>query len=490
MGMSDDVLSADPASGYDPGSWLLFNNVFQPLLSFPKGSTTPEPEAAESCGFKGSSSKTYQCVLKDGLKFTNGNTMTSKDVKFSFERVLNINDPDGPAVLLNTIDTIETPDEKTVVFHLKVPDATFPGKIASGAGSIVDHREYDFDKLRTDGKAVGSGVYKLDSFTDDRAAFSVNAGYKGTAGRVKNSGLTLKFFHGNQEELVRGLKDGDVDFAYRGLAAKDIAELENSTANERDGLKVIEGTGAEVQHLVFNMAHPVVGKPGVRKAMAYLINRDALIDEVYESTATSLYSIVPSGITGHTTAFFDTYGGSPNRARAEAALRAEGITEKVRLTLWATPIRYGPGTVAEFEMIAQQLNESGLFDARVKSVELPEYEKGIAAGKYAVYVKGWVPDYPDPDNFTAPFFGEGNVLDNRYDAGEIVDTLIPAISAEADRNATTRYFTEVQDKVAEDLPVLPLWQSKQYAVAKNEISGLEWTLDISTIFRFWEISKG
>ena len=46
MGMSDEVLATDPASGYDPGSWLLFNNVFQSLLSFPKGGTTPQPEAA------------------------------------------------------------------------------------------------------------------------------------------------------------------------------------------------------------------------------------------------------------------------------------------------------------------------------------------------------------------------------------------------------------------------------------------------------------
>ncbi len=51
MGMSDDVLATDPASGYDPGSWLLFNNVFQSLLSFPKGGTEPEPEAAKECGF-------------------------------------------------------------------------------------------------------------------------------------------------------------------------------------------------------------------------------------------------------------------------------------------------------------------------------------------------------------------------------------------------------------------------------------------------------
>src|SRR3954468_8592089 len=78
MGMSDDVLATDPASGYDPGSWLLFNNVFQSLLSFPKGGTEPQPEAAKACGFTDTSTKVYKCTLKDGLKFSNGDRLTSE----------------------------------------------------------------------------------------------------------------------------------------------------------------------------------------------------------------------------------------------------------------------------------------------------------------------------------------------------------------------------------------------------------------------------
>lgn len=132
MGMSDDILATDPASGYDPGSWLLFNNVFQSLLSFPKGSSTPEPEAAQACSFDRGGSTVYRCTLRPGLTFSNGDALTSEDVKYSFERVLKINDPSGPASMLTSLGKIDTPDAKSVVFHLKVPDATFPSKIASG----------------------------------------------------------------------------------------------------------------------------------------------------------------------------------------------------------------------------------------------------------------------------------------------------------------------------------------------------------------------
>ncbi|MFF2851721.1 ABC transporter substrate-binding protein [Streptomyces sp. NPDC058001] len=488
VGMSDDVQATDPASGYDPGSWLLFNNVFQSLLSFPIAGVEPEPEAARSCGFTDTDTKVFSCTLRDGLTFSNGDALTSEDVKFSFDRMMKINDDAGPAIMFPMLDKVETPDAKTVVFKLNVPDATFPSKIASGAGSIVNRRDYPAGKLRTDGKAVGSGPYKLDSFDKNRAVFSVNPDYKGTA-RVRNSGVTLRFFHGDQGSLKKALLSKDVDVAYRGLAAKDIADIEQNTATSK-GIDVVEGTSAEVQHLVFNMKDPVVGKLGVRKAMAYLIDREAVVQEVYDSTAAPLYSIIPAGISGHNTAFFDLYGSRPQRAKAQDALRAEGITGKVKLTLWSTPSRYGPSTDQEFEAMAKQLNSSGLFDAQVKSVDFSQYEKDVHNGKYGVYVKGWVPDYPDPDNFTAPFFGKGNVLGNNYENRTITDEIIPATAAESDRGAAGKDYDRLQRLVAQDLPIIPLWQAKQYAVVGDNVYGLENCLDASTVFRFWEISKG
>ncbi len=488
MGMTDDVLSIDPASGYDPGSWLVFNNVFQSLLSFPRGGSEPQPEAAEECGFTDRISQRFTCILRDGLTFSNGNDLTSTDVRYSFERTLRIDDPNGPAVMLSTIDRIETPDEHTITFHLSQPDATFPLKIASGAGSIVDHREYPPNALRTDGEAVGSGVYTLESYDRDEAVFEVNPDYRGPA-EVQNSGMTMRLFHGDKQAMKQAVLSGAVDIAYRGLSAKDIAELETSTLDQHDDLKVVDGTSAEVQHLVFNMADPVAGEPAVRRAVAYLIDRSALTRDVYARTTEPLYSIVPAGITGHTTPFYDRYGSTPQPDRAAEELRDAGITEPVELTLWATPDRFGPDTVEAFEYLARLLNDSGLFEATVRTANTEEFAEGVENGDYAAYVRGWVPDYPDPDNFTAPFFGQDNVLANRYDAGRITDELLPRTAAQSDRAQTLDDFAAIQDIVAEELPVIPLWQGRQYAVAAENVTGLEWTLDVSTVFRFWEIGK-
>ncbi|GAA2482028.1 ABC transporter substrate-binding protein [Streptomyces thermolineatus] len=488
MGTTDRIAYTDPAAGYDPGSWVLFNNVYQTLLAFPRGGVEPVPEAAEECRFDQGGNKVYTCTLKSGLTFSNGDPLTAKDVKFSFDRMMRINHDNGPAVLFTSLDEVLAPSDKRVVFRLKHADASFPQKLASGAGAIVNRSVYPADKLLANGKVVGSGVYRLDSYKEDKeAVLTPNPSYKGTA-ETQNSGMTMRIYPGDQTSLRKAVDAGDVDFAYRGLSAKDIADLQ-TTEGKKEGIKVVQGNGAELQHLVFNMKDPVVGKKGVREAIAHLIDRKAFIRDVYRRTVDPLYSIVPAGITGHNTAFYDRYGAQPSKAQAAKALSDAGISTPVRLTLHTTPVRYDPNTDEQVEAIAQQLEASGLFEVTVKSVEWPQYREEFHDGRYSAYIVGWVPDYPDPENFTAPFFGEGNVLANSYTNERITGQLIPRTYAETDRSAAVHDYQELQNQVAEDVPMIPLWQSNLYAVAKQEVSGLEWTLDPSTVFRFWEISK-
>lgn len=486
MGMSDDVLATDPASGYDPGSWLLFNNVFQSLLSFPDGGTEPVPEAAKECAFSDATTKVYKCTLQDGLKFSNGDALTSEDVKFSFDRILKIDDASGPAVMFPMLDTVQTPDAKTVVFRLKYADATFPSKIASGAGSIVDHQQYADNGLRKDDQAVGSGPYKLDSFGKDQAVFSVNDSYKGTA-KVKNSGITLKFFHGDQTALKKALLNHQVDIAYRGLAADDIADINNDTSTGR-GVNVVEGTSAEVQHMVFNMDDPVAGKLGVRKAIAYLLDREALVNKVYEDTATPLYSIVPAGVTGHNTAFFDRYGARPRGRRQprRSVPRASPARSSSRSgrPLALRP-RHRPGV--QGDRPAAQRQRAVRRDREVRRVR--PVREGHRQGQVRRVREGLGARLPGPRQLHGPFFGKGNVLSNHYTNSTITGRLIPKTAAQSDRSSTETEYGKIQNIVAEDLPVLPIWQAKQYAIVRDNVYGLENCLDASTVFRFWEISK-
>jgi len=125
VGTTDKITSIDPAGSYDNGSFAVMNQVYPFLMNTPYGSPDVKPDIAESASF--TSPTEYTVKLKPGLKFANGHDLTSSDVKFTFDRQLKINDPNGPASLLANLDSVSAPDKTTVVFKLKVPnDQTFP----------------------------------------------------------------------------------------------------------------------------------------------------------------------------------------------------------------------------------------------------------------------------------------------------------------------------------------------------------------------------
>ena len=124
IGTSDKITTLDPAGAYDNGSFTVMNQVYPFLMNTPPGSPDVKPDIAESADF--SSPTDFTVKLKPGLKFVNGHDLTSSDVKFSFDRILKINDPNGPASLLANLASTDAPDPTTVVFHLKVAnDQTF-----------------------------------------------------------------------------------------------------------------------------------------------------------------------------------------------------------------------------------------------------------------------------------------------------------------------------------------------------------------------------
>ncbi len=94
-GTTDQPVSYDPAGSYDLPSYNVIFNVYQNLLQIPPGGNKPEPEIAESCDFTDDSGQVYECTLQSGLKFSDGSDLTSEDVKVSFERNLEIADPQG-----------------------------------------------------------------------------------------------------------------------------------------------------------------------------------------------------------------------------------------------------------------------------------------------------------------------------------------------------------------------------------------------------------
>ncbi|WP_307622062.1 ABC transporter substrate-binding protein [Streptomyces sp. V3I7] len=479
VGTTDAASALDPAGAYDAGSWALFSNVFQSLLTFSPGGGQPVPDAAKSCAFVGGGLRTYRCELREGLKFPSGRSMTAEDVKYSFDRVKAINSDVGPAPLISTLGSVSV-EGNAVTFHLSSPDAVWPFKVATGAGAIVDRYKYPAKSLRIGTGVDGTGPYRMTAYTKGtRAVLAPNGAYKGA---VSSTGRPIELrYYANPGKLNSAWKAHQIDVASRTLPPGVLSGLSASDPRQR----VTESDSSDARNLYFNTrAGMPLHDPRVRRALAWLVNREQLAATVYEGTVDPLYSLIPTGITGHTTAFFDDYP-TQSVAKARQLLAEAGVTTPVRFTLG-----YGEGRGSGAEESAElkkQLETGGLFQVDVKGYEWTDFQKRWASDKLDAYAVGWVADYPDPDTFAAPLVGTDGTMNTGY-SNKIVDGLILQSRRNADRSEAARSFQELQAQVATDVPLIPLWQSKEYIISTEDVGGGQYLSDGTGVFRLWRLN--
>ncbi|GAA5145394.1 ABC transporter substrate-binding protein [Microbacterium pseudoresistens] len=497
VGTTDKITSLDPAFSYDNGSFAVMNQIYPFLMNSDYGSAEIEPDIAESAEF--TSPTEFTVKLKSGLTFANGNELTSSDVKFSFDRMVAINDPNGPASLLGNLASVEAPDDTTVVFTLKNGnDQIWPQILSSPAGPIVDEDVFSADALTedsaiVDGKAF-AGQYEITNYkVNELIAYKPFADYQGLLPEAANDGVTVKYY-ADASNLKLAIGNGDIDVAFRSLSATDIDDLAGN-----DKVKVVDGPGGEIRYIVFNFNTMPYGATtpeadaakaqAVRQAAAALLDREAIAKDVYKDTFSPLYSFVPEGLPGATEPLKELYGdgnGGPSLEQATKLLADAGVTTPVSLSLQYNGDHYGPSSGDEYAAVKAQLEEGGLFSVDLQQTEWVQYSDDRVADVYPAYQLGWFPDYSDADNYLSPFFLTENFLSNHYSNQEVND-LIVASQTEGDADKRLEMIGQIQDLVANDLSTLPFLQGKQVAVVGADVQGT--TLDASFKFRYAPLSK-
>lgn len=497
VGTTDPVTSLDPAGAYDSGSFAVMTQLYPALLTTRPGARDVEPDLAETAEFDEAGD--YVVTLKPGLRFANGNKLTSGDVKFSLDRIVAIDAPTGPRALLGNLDEIETPDASTVVFRLKDGgDQTFPLVLSSPAGLIVDEETFSADAVTSDDDIVKgggfAGPYSLTEFRPaERAIFTPNTSYVGVLGVPRNDEVELRFF-GASADLAREVREQNVDVASGSLAASDLAELRGE-----DAVRVIDGPGGEIRYLVFDFDTMPFGAKeqdadpakslAVRQAIADVVDREAIAHDVYADAYVPLFAHVPSAFDGATEALLELYGdgdGGPDVDRAAERLETAGVSTPVSLQLHYTSDHYGESSAAEYELLAEQLVDSGLFRVELTATPWEEYTNQRTTGDYPLYQLGTFPDYADADTYLTPFFGTGNALKNHYDDAD-VDAQLAQQRTEADPAERSTIIEGIQVRLAEQLPTLPLLQGTRHLVVVTGVSGA--VLDPSFAVRFGSLSK-
>ncbi len=495
IGTTDQTVAVDPAGSYDFGSTLIEVQIYQYLMTVPAGGKTPEPDAAEKCDF--STPTEYTCTMKSGLKFSNGDPLTAKDVAFSFTRMVKINDPNGSWPLLGSMISATAPDDKTVVFKLKnANDQTWPFILTTSAGPIVDSKVFPADKLLDDGKAIGSGPYEIASYDkNQQVTFKANPNYSG-GNPAKTANVTLKYYT-ESANLKLDIQSGQIDVAWRSLTPTDIASLKSDSK-----VKVVTGAGGELRYMVFNFKTMPGGtdaqKLAVRRAIAYSVDRTALANDVYKGTYQPAYSMIPNGIADATTPFKDVYGDKPDKAKAAEELSKAGVKTPLTLNLQYTTDHYGSTSEQEYGAIKRQLEATGLFKVNLSSALWTTYTKERVKDTYSIFQLGWFPDFVDGDNYLAPFLTETNfVLVHYCDKGATnrpcdKDGILPLITTEETKSGAERTaaFKKIQETLATgQMPYLPLLSGNQVAVTGTNIGGVQDTLDPTYQFRMWLITK-
>jgi peptide/nickel transport system substrate-binding protein len=477
IGTTDQLVSFDPAASGETDNF----NIYQSLLRIAPGGNTPTPDLAKSCAFK--SATTYVCTLKSGQKFSNGQALTAKDVKFSFDRLRGINADTGLAYLFSSLDTVAASNDTTVVFTLKQHDSTWPFLLSTAAAVIVPSGAYSATALQTPDKIVGSGPYRLVSYKpNQQAVYAPNPLYGGQD-KPQNKLVIVQFFD-QSSSLKLAIERGDVDVAYRSLTPTDIKSL-----SKNKNVRVVTGPGAEIRYMVFNLKLPPADKAAARRAVAYVIDRASIAKNVYNDTVVPLYSMVPAGYAGHVDAYAKVYGTTPSVAKARAELQKAGVATPVQIEIWYTPSHYGPNSADEYTEIKRQLEASGLFKVTLNSTEWQQYAKtALRADQYPVFELGWFPDYPDATDYTTPFYGSTAILGNHYASNRLVRLINDTLSTSSDKARLTD-LQKIQMIAAVDAPTIPVWQGKQLAVVRSNVHGIEKTLDPSFTLRFALISK-
>lgn len=505
MGTTDSVETClDPARAYDFFGWEIIQSLGCPLVEYKAGATGSADDLIPSLATSWTvSDDGLQWIfnLRQGVKYDNGTEFTADDVKYTFDRGIGIADEDGAFVGIgygDIIQSVTVVSTYVVRFDLKIPFAAFLSLMACQASYIVDPTYapksgdswsvadvvvYKVGDARGS-HPMGLGPYKLKSWSrvagkDAEMTLEANPLYWNAAAGYPKTKTIVFEFKADSPGLALAITAGDVDVAFRQLAATDITTMKSNT-----NLHVWEGTGAFIQYLCMQQKNAPFNDVKVRKAVAAAINRSMLVETVFQGQAQNLYSMIPIGMFGHTDAFQSI--GDPNYTLTRELLGELGYNEnnKFSFTLWYETSGHYPQSPQQALVLKSALEASGVISVSLEGRDWAAYKVKRSEETMEAYIYGWYPDYIDPDDYIYPFVQSsgGSWLHHNY-ANPQMDQLIAWARGNTTEAARTDLYGQIQDLMVQDVPMIPLYQSSAYAVSKLNVKGIY--LDITQQWRNW-----
>lgn len=459
----------EPSPGLDPtgGSAAAISeathyNIYEGLTRLDQtGAVFPMLAKSWTIGDDG---RTYRFDLIDGVRFHDGAAFTSADVKFSLERAAADKSVNKDKLMYQGVDSIKTPDPRTVVVTLKAPNALFLYKMAQSPGALVSPATAETNAPNP----VGTGPYRFVRWTKgDSVELERFAGHRDAA-KVRIGKAKFRVIADDTAQAA-ALLAGDLDYMPTLGAPELFAQFEKNA-----NFTAIKGTTEGETILSMNHKQRALSDVRVRRALNHAIDRQAVITGAQGGYATP----IGTHFAPHHPAYLDLTGQySYDPAKARALLREAGFAS-LELTLRLPPPTYARRSG---ELIAAMLSDVGV-TARIENVEFPVWLDQVFGKKQfdltiISHVEGMdLNIYANPNYYF------------QYDSPEYRDIL-----AKFERAVTvadqTRYLQDAQRRLTDDAVNGFLFQLPKLSVARKGLKGfwVNWPSFINEVSSmYWE----
>ena len=495
IGTTLTARTLDPADSYETFPGILLYNMGDRLYTYAPGTTDIEPQLATELPTISDDQLTYTIPLRDDVVLHDGTPFNAEVMAFSLQRFM---DNGGrPAFLLaDPIESVEATGEYELTITLAKPFAALTSMLTFSGATPVPPEQYEIGEgsFKPD-TFIGSGPYKLASFSSDVIKLDVNEDYWGEA--PANEGIDIQVFT-SPANLYNTFQSGGLDVAYQTLDPDQITALEKDA--DANSWQVIEAGAAVVNYMILNQKIAPFDQLEARQAVAAMIDRELLNERVFQGQAEPLYTMIPPTFDVSEPVFEEAYGDG-NYDKAKALLEAAGFSEANPLAfdIWYPSASTTRSIVANTLKEAIETNLPGLVEVTVNSAESAALREQMRQGAYTAMLDNWYPDYFDPENFALPFFscavessdglceeGAAQSTGSFYYSGK-ANELLDQQSAEADPAARSELFKELQAVTTEDVPYVPLWQNKDYVFSVADVEGVG--VEPNQQFLLWQIAK-
>lgn len=485
----------DPADAYELAASNVLYSLGDRLYTYKLGTDELVPQLATALPKVSPDGLTYVIPLRQGVVFHDGTPFNAEAMVFSLERFMK-NGGKPSNLLSDVVESVKTSGPYEVTIKLKNSFAAFPSVLAFAGMCPVSPKAYQIGEGKfTPTKFVGTGPYKLVEFTPTKIRLEVFDKYWGE--KPANKGIDFQVLT-SSANLYNTFRTGTVDVAYQTFDPIQISSLQQNAKS--GGWQVLEAKGNVISYMVLNTKQKPLDRVEVRQAIASLINRKLITERVLKNQGEPAFSMIPNTLNVSLPVYQEVYGDG-NIAKAKELLTKAGFSKEnpLKLEIWhpiGSSVRQQVANLFR-EYALQELD--GMVQIQPQGVESATFFANIRKGVYQSALVDWYPDFSDADNYIQPFLScaKGSATtgceqgssqsQGSFYYSDRMNKLIQQQRSEQNPEKRKQIFAEIQKLMAQDVPLIPLWQSKDFAFAKQGLQGVK--LDPIQQLPFWDISK-